>query len=84
MRKVLEVPLSSMTLVPPEPGLCQECATDHRPNLPHNAQSIYYQTKFQMEHGRAATWNDAMEHCSDKMKDLWIEKLRDFGIEVSK
>lgn len=69
-----------MQLLPPAPGRCQECAVDHPPELPHDATSLYYQTKFNMEHGRGATWADAMAHCTDEMKDAWTESLAKGGI----
>ena len=80
---VKEMPEVSMMLLPPRPGVCQECATDHDPAMPHNQQSLYYQMKFQMEHGRGATWVDAMAHCSDDVKTKWIEALKTHGVEVS-
>lgn len=73
----------SWTLLPPGPGRCQQCGTVHEAHLPHNAQSIYYQTAFQMSNGRDATWIDAMAHCSDEMKALWTGKLEEFGVNVS-
>ncbi|WP_062117718.1 hypothetical protein [Sphingobium sp. MI1205] len=72
----------SWTLLPPGPGRCTECGTVHEPELPHNAQSLYYQAAFHMQHGRTATWLDAMEHCSDAMKALWTEKLEELGVKV--
>ncbi|MDR3561230.1 MAG: hypothetical protein P4N59_07320 [Negativicutes bacterium] len=73
----------SFSLLPPKPDVCQECATDHPPEYPHNAQSLYYQTKFYMQHNRAATWADAMEHCSKEMKMVWTEELKKLGFEVT-
>jgi hypothetical protein len=55
----------SFTLLPPAPHLYQECAVEHEPWAPHNAQSLYYQTQFNLRHGRRATWADAMAHCSE-------------------
>lgn len=81
--QVEEIPMSSMTLLPPREGVCQECAVDHDPRLPHNQRSLYYQMKFQMEHDRGATWVDAMAHCSDSIKIIWTEALKKIGIEVS-
>jgi len=71
-----------MMLLPPEPHLCQECATDHEPTAPHNPQSMYYEVKFRMEHGRAPTWEDAMAHCSDEVKAQWTTQLAKFGVIV--
>lgn len=72
----------SMTLLPPKPGTCQICAVDHDPIHPHNATSLYYQTKFIMENKREASWLDAMAHCTDEMKKFWIEELEKLGIDV--
>ena len=47
-------------MLPPRPGACQECATDHEADQPHDRDSLYYAMKFQAEHGRAPTWSDAM------------------------
>ncbi len=60
-----------MKLLPPRKGLCPECAVDHPPELPHDKNSMYYQTNFYMKHERYPTWEDAMAHCSEQMKDDW-------------
>lgn len=72
----------SMFLLPPAKDKCQTCAVDHDPDQPHNAHSLYYQTAFNMEHGRAATWLDAMEHCSEPMRASWTAALEEKGIDV--
>ena len=64
------------------PGTCPECATTHEPYMPHNQQSPAYQYKFYDQHGRWPTWEDAMAHCSKKVKELWMQALRDRGIEI--
>ena len=69
-------------LLPPRPDVCQVCAHKHPPEYPHNARSLYYQTKFYMEHGRAATWADAMAHCEPEIKTVWTEELQKRGEEV--
>lgn len=69
-------------LMPARAGTCETCATAHEPHLPHNAQSLFYQTRFNIEHKRAATWLDAMAHCSDEMQALWREKLIELGVDV--
>lgn len=80
--EIEEIPASAMMLLPPSPDVCQECARDHAPELPHDAQSLYYQVKFKMQHGRGATWADAMAHCSDEIKALWTAELEKLGVEV--
>lgn len=64
------------------PGTCPKCAVKHDPQLPHNKDSLAYQYKFYDENGRWPTWEDAMSHCSEEMKNLWVEELRRKGIEV--
>lgn len=80
--EIQEVPASDFMLLPPIPDVCQECAREHDPKLPHDKQSLYYQMKFQLEHGRGATWADAMAHCSDEIKALWTAELKKLGVEV--
>lgn len=70
----------SFTLLPPRPDVCQECAVDHLPAEPHNAQSIYYQTKFHIEHGRQPTWADAMAHCDEDVQAAWRAELAKLGV----
>ncbi len=76
-------PPGGMFLLPPRSDLCQECATKHEPEMPHNQQSLYYQMAFKIKHGRSPTWADAMAHCSDEMKAVWTEELRKLGVEVA-
>lgn len=69
------MPRSSMKLLPPHPSLCQECGRNHNPEEPHDKQTLYYQTKFHMEHGRYPTWADAMSHCSEAVKTAWRDSI---------
>ncbi|HUX56340.1 MAG TPA: hypothetical protein VMV77_05170 [Bacteroidales bacterium] len=73
-----------MTMLKPAPDKCQECAKDHRPDMPHDPNSLYYQMQFQMKHSRWPTWTDAMAHCSQEMKDIWIKALAEKGIDITK
>ncbi len=74
--------LGSFDLMPPAEGTCPECGVEHEPELPHNQQSLFYQYKFYNEHDRWPTWKDAMEHCSEEVKQFWTDELRSRGIEV--
>ncbi len=74
--------LGGWSLMPPPPGKCQECATEHAPELPHNQQSLFYQYKFYNDHGRWPTWEDAMAHCTDEMKEFWKRELRERGVDI--
>lgn len=74
--------MTNWKLVPPAPHLCQTCAIEHTPDQPHNAQSLFYQYKFYMEHHRWPTWRDAMEHCDEETQIAWMVQLRDRGVDV--
>lgn len=65
-----------------KPGTCPECATEHESWEPHNL-SLYYQYHFYAEHRYFPTWKEAMAHCTDRVKALTIEVLKENGIEVS-
>ena len=80
---VREFCIKDMKLLPPHPDCCQECAVRHDPEMPHNQKSLFYQYKFFQEHDRWPTWQDAMAHCPDDVKEAWIEALRQRGIEVN-
>lgn len=82
MATVKTLGLSDFMLMPPAPHLCQECATKHAPELPHNRDSMFYGVKYQKEHDRAPTWADAMAHCTDEMKAFWVSALTEKGIDV--
>lgn len=66
----------SWKIIPPSADKCQICAIVHTPDLPHNAQSMYYQMTFASMIGRSPTWADALAHCSDAMKLRWERELR--------
>jgi hypothetical protein len=80
---LVEVKPAKMTLLRPAPHLCQECAVDHRPEDPHNAQSLYYGVKFKMQHERDATWADAVAHCTPAVREAWEAELRRMGAWTS-
>lgn len=63
-------------------GTCPVCVTAHDPKMPHNQQSLAYQYKFYDENGRWPTWKDAMEHCSEEMKEMWREALKEKGVKI--
>lgn len=69
----------TMMLLPPREGLCRICAGDHKPNMPHNAQSLFYGMRFKMRYKREGTWADAIAHCSVDMRIFWENGLRERG-----
>ncbi len=61
--------------VSPPKNCCQECAREHDPSQPHDLDSLYYNLYFKKKHGRLPTQEDAMAHCSKKVKeDYWKQK----------
>lgn len=79
---VKERGLDDMILAPPLKGTCPECAVDHAPDQPHNAQSLYYQYKFRQKHGRWPTWTDAMAHCTPDVRKWWCDQFAKRGVIV--
>ncbi|WP_417625147.1 hypothetical protein [Paremcibacter congregatus] len=68
-----------MQLLPAKEGTCPACAVDHKPESPHNQQSLYYQQRFYFERGRWPTWADAVAHCDDETRGLWKSALEKRG-----
>lgn len=68
-----------MMLLPCAKDVCQACAVDHKPEDPHNQQSLYYQYCFFGQHGRWPTWKDAIAHCDERTRQLWEHALRHRG-----
>ena len=71
-----------MQLLPPGPGTCPICAVQHPPEMPHNAQSLYYQYRFYAARGDWPTWADAMAHCTPAMQAHWRTALRSRGVVI--
>lgn len=64
-----------MTLFPDDPSKCHFCAADHRPDEAHNNESLFYQTRFHIKHGRFPTWADAVAHCFVEIRKQWKQVL---------
>ena len=63
-------------------GTCEMCAVAHDPGMPHNRDSLCYQYKFYDLHGRFPTWMDAMAHCTEEMQQMWIQALKERGVDL--
>lgn len=83
--KVKTIPFTSQNwkLLPPPPGTCPECAGKHKPEFPHNAQSMHYQYSFFLKNQRWPNWLDAMAHCTPEMQKVWTEELVKRGVDVA-
>jgi hypothetical protein len=73
---------TTMMLMPAKLGHCEMCGAEHEPELPHNAQSLFYGVRFSALHGRSPNWLDATEHCTPEMRDMWLNALIDMGVNV--
>ena len=80
MSKLKKLP-GGMMLMPVDTsdGKCGECATKHEPEMPHNAQSLFYGMRFKMRYGREGTWADALAHCSPEVQEYWRTQLGHAG-----
>ena len=72
-----------MTLIGKAPeATCPMCSVKHDPEQPHNLQSLYYQYKFYDENGHWPTWEDAMAHCPEEVKEFWRQALTERGVPL--
>ena len=66
-------------LLPPPEGCCRICAIKHTPEMPHNAQTLFYGMRFKMRYGRDGTWADAIAHCDIDTRLMWEARLSEIG-----
>lgn len=72
------------TVIPaPKDGACRVCGEIHGRGEAHNRDSLLYQHKFRMNHGRYPTWEDAMGHCGKAARDRMIKRLARHGIHLA-
>lgn len=69
-------------LLPAAPGLAKSAQANTRQISRTIGGSLYYQYKFHAAHGRWPTWVDAMAHCSEEIKEFWVEELDKEGVRV--
>lgn len=67
--------MAEIKIVAPMPGRCKVCATAHRPEEPHDRDSLYYQNRFFRKYKHFPTWEDAMRHCTEERKAAFREEL---------
>lgn len=80
--KAIKKEFKSFMMLRPSPDLCQTCAWKHEPEMPHNRDTLYYQTKFKLNKNRWPTWVDAMAHCEPEMKKQWKKLLIEKGVKI--
>jgi hypothetical protein len=78
----LEAQQQVLLAMPPESGMCAICGIAHKEDYPHDANSTYYKYFFHILHKRLPTWEDAMSHCSEPMKRIWVEHLESIYVDV--
>ena len=69
-----------LKVMPAAPGTCAFCATEHNEFQPHNWWSVFYQVRFKLKWGRAATHADAVAHLTWSARDLYRCRLQERGI----
>lgn len=73
-------PTRRILILPPTPGACALCGDVHAPGEPHNRDSLAYQHHFRRANGRYPTWEDAMSHCSGRVRAAWRVRLIQKGM----
>lgn len=63
----------------PEP--CPECGINHRPEHPHEPDSLLYQFRFWQAFGRYPTPGDAIKHCPDDVRAAALLWMSERGID---
>ena len=74
--------MPGIRLLPPGPDRCQVCAADHKDYEPHDPDSLYWCMARAAEGKPPLTWDDALEHCEPKMREVWVAMLADRGVRV--
>jgi len=67
-----DLTIKDFTILPPKIGSCSVCGHDHKINIPHKPNSLFYQVRFYQKYDRYPTWSDAIEHLPEQQK-LWIK-----------
>lgn len=74
--------MGEVRITAPVPGSCPVCAVKHDKDDPHDLNSLYWQNRFYKGNRRFPTWADALKHCSPESRAMWVERLKNAGIEV--
>jgi hypothetical protein len=72
--KALQNQLKTITVLS-KADPCPECLTPHIPEAPHNKYSLFYRCTFFGRYRRWPTWQDAMAHCSQETKIIWMQEM---------
>ena len=69
----------NLTILHTRPGSCDMCGVVHDKAYPHDLHSLAYQYMFYDRNGRWPTWEDAIAHCSDNIKEIWTQVFKSMG-----
>lgn len=72
--------MGAWQLLDPGEGCCPVCGDEHPPEYPHNPGHIYWQMLRAVHHEPSPTWNEAMAHVSEEMRESWVGFLDGAGI----
>lgn len=64
-------------VLPIPPDCCQVCGQKHPEKEPHDPTTLRYRMLFAANHpqGKSPTWEDAMVHCDEDVKERWKKFL---------
>lgn len=70
---------AQVMMLPPPEGCCRICGIEHLPKAAHNAQSIFYETRFQLRYKRQGTWADAIAHVPEPERSRLEKRIRELN-----
>lgn len=76
--------IEEIKIAAPGPRTCRICATAHRPEQPHDRDSLYYQNWFFKRYRHFPSWADAMAHCTEAVQAEFTATLAKRGIAIEK
>ena len=75
--------IKDFMILPPKPGTCSICGSEHKSYFPHNAFSLYYKYRFYKKYERFPTWSDACAHVSTCNLNLFKKFLISHNCEFT-
>lgn len=79
----MEIKKGQFYVMPSPSDCCQVCGQKHPDEEPHDPTTLKYQMLFAANHpqGKSPSWEDAMAHCEENVKERWRKFLAKVGID---
>lgn len=77
-QEVREIDPSQGMILPVAGDVCQDCGRAHAAYLPHDL-TFRFRVVLYHRTGKSATWQDALAHCPDHVRDPWTSELKKRG-----